>query len=223
MSPQKSSASPALPASAALIGDLVGSRVARDRRAVHRRFTQVLAGINDEFQPISPLRITVGDEYQGRFETLGAALGASLVLRVALLPLVDVRHGVGWGAAEVLEQQPPVEDGSTWWAARDAIERVEAGESRAALRGVRTAYVRAPDFPDGADEAAVNAALMTRDHLVSGLSERGLSVLRGLLAGSTQSEIAAAESISASAVSQRVRADGLQVLLAAHRLLGEVE
>ena len=62
---------------------------------------------------------------------------------------------------------------------------------------------------------------MTRDQVVSGLSDRGLSVLRGLLAGSTQGEIAEAEGISASAVSQRVRADGLQVLVAMQELMEE--
>ena len=63
---------------------------------------------------------------------------------------------------------------------------------------------------------------MWRDQLVTGLSERSLSVLRGLLSGSTQQEIAAAEGVSASAVSQRVRSDGLGVLVAGHELLARV-
>ena len=114
-----------------------------------------------------------------------------------------------------------MEDGSAWWVARDAIVAVEDAEQRAALRGVRTAYRRA-DGVAGPDPAAVDAALMTRDQIVSGLSPRSLSVLRGLLAGSSQGEIAAAEGISPSAVSQRVRADGLMVLVGAHERLGEV-
>ena len=61
---------------------------------------------------------------------------------------------------------------------------------------------------------------MLRDELVTGLSERSLSVLRGLLAGTTQRDLAEELGISPSAVSQRVRADGLGTILAAHELLG---
>jgi hypothetical protein len=208
-------------ASAVLIGDLVGSRTSVDRRALHASLAGALTEVNDTLAPVAPLRITVGDEYQGAFAAVGDALAASLLVRLALLPDSDVRHGVGWGGSQVLVESPRVEDGPAWWAARDAIVAVEEGESRTAGRGVRTAYRRVEGVP-GPEPAAVNAALMLRDRAVSGLSPRSLSVLRGLLAGRTQGEIAGQEGISASAVSQRVRHDGLGVLLAAHELLGGV-
>lgn len=208
-------------ASAVLIGDLVGSRTSADRRALHATLSEALAEINGLLAPPVPLRVTVGDEFQGAFARVGDALVASLLLRLALLPEQDVRHGVGWGGSEVLAESPRVEDGPAWWAARDAIVAVEEGESRTATRGVRTAYRRVEGVA-GPDPAAVNAALMLRDRLVSGLSARSLSVLRGLLAGRTQGEVAEQEGVSASAVSQRVRHDGLGVLLAAHELLGGV-
>jgi DNA-binding NarL/FixJ family response regulator len=63
---------------------------------------------------------------------------------------------------------------------------------------------------------------MLRDELLGRLSERSLGVLRGLLSGRTQREIAEDEAISASAVSQRVRHDGLAVLVAAEELLGGI-
>ena len=63
---------------------------------------------------------------------------------------------------------------------------------------------------------------MLRDHLVSGLSERSLSVLRGLLVGESQRDLAEALGISPSAVSQRVRADGLAAIIAAHDLRGDL-
>lgn len=206
---------------AALLGDLVRSRTSTDRRALHRRVTATLEAINARLDPVSALHITAGDEYQGRFATVGQAVAASLLVRLALLPKVDTRHGIGWGAVTELSHHPLVEDGPAWWVARDAIVAVEDGEQRAALRGVRTAYAVA-DGSEGPDPAAVNAALMTRDQLVSRLSPRSLSVLRGLLAGHTQGEVAEQLGISASAVSQRVRADGLMVLLGAHERLGEV-
>lgn len=179
-----------------------------------------LAALNADLAPWRPLRITVGDEYQGCFETVGQALQAALSLRLALGPEVDVRHGVGWGTTTVLDDQG-IEDGPTWWAARDAIVTVEQAAASAPGRHRRTAYVRA-EGQEGPATSPVNAALLLMDERVSGLSPRSLSVLRGLLGGVSQKEIAGSLGISPSAVSQRVRSDGLAAVVAAHELLGEV-
>lgn len=204
--------------SVTVIGDLVGSRRSADRAAVHARFEHAVGAINAEYAPPVPLRIGLGDEYQGIFAGLGAAITATLRLRLALLPDIDVRQGIGWGRVVVLAEDPRVEDGPGWWAARAAIETVEAYERKAPLRAVRTAYVAADDEP-GPASALVNAALMARDHIVSGLSERSMSVLDGLLRGRQQREIADDLGISPSAVSQRIRADGIGVLLAADEMV----
>lgn len=208
-------------ASVTVIGDLVGSRRRTDRAAVHARFERAIEAINAEFVPPVPLRIGLGDEFQGIFASLGAAIAATLRLRMALLPDVDVRQGIGWGSVLVLAEEPRVEDGPGWWAARAAIETVEAYERKAPLRAVRTAYVAADGEP-GPDPALVNAALMTRDQVVTGLSERSVSVLDGLMRGRRQQDIADDLGISASAVSQRVRAEGIGVVLAADELLGDL-
>ena len=96
---------------------------------------------------------------------------------------------------------------------------VEEEAARAGHRRRRTAYCRAEGY-DGPDPDAVNAALVLRDEMMGGLSDRSLGVLRGLLSGRTQREIAEKEGVSASAVSQRVRNDGLAALVASERLLG---
>ena len=207
--------------SVTVIGDLVGSRRSADRVAVHTRFEQAIEAINAEFAPVVPLRIGLGDEFQGIFTTLGAAISATLRLRMALLPDVDVRQGIGWGRVVVLAAEPRVEDGPGWWAARAAIETVEARERKAALRAVRTAYVAA-DGEAGPDPVLVNATLMSRDVVVSGLSERSMSVLDGLMRGRRQQDIADDLGISPSAVSQRVRAEGLAVVVAADALLRDL-
>jgi hypothetical protein len=207
---------------ATVIGDVVGSRAAGDRAGLHARLVEVLDRVNDEFDPAVPLRITVGDEYQGCFAGVGPALVAALRLRLLVLPDFDLRHGVGWGAIAVLSEEPRVEDGPGWWAARAAIESVAHDQARAAQRHLRTAYRRAEELDDGPDPAAVNAALLCRDALLGAASDRSLGVLRGLLRGMTQQEIARAEGISASAVSQRVRRDGLAAVVAADELLGAV-
>lgn len=204
--------------SVTVIGDLVGSRRSADRAAVHERFARAVAEVNAAFAPPVPLRIGVGDEFQGIFATLGDAVAATLRLRLALLPDVDVRQGIGWGGVQVLADEPRVEDGPGWWAARSAIDTAEDYERRAPLRGVRTAYAAA-EGEDGPPPALVNAALMTRDQVVTGLSSRSMSVLDGLLRGRQQQEIADDLGISPSAVSQRVRADGIGVVLAADEML----
>lgn len=199
---------------ATVIGDVVDSRSAPDRAAVHRSLLAALEQVNDSSSPQIPLRITVGDEYQGGFATLGEALAASLRVRLLVLPEIDLRHGLGWGSVTVYSEEPRVEDGPGWWSARDAIGTVSG-------RGPeRTAYRRAEET--GPQEAAVNAALITRDALIAAASARSLGVLRGLLEGMSQKEIAEAQGVSPSAVSQRIRRDGLAAVVAADALLGQV-
>lgn len=213
----------------ALIGDLVGSRTSADRRALHDTLEAALATTEARRPSLSGLRTTVGDEFQGSYATLGEALDAALRVRLLLLPEVEVRVGVGRGMVTVVDAGRGIEDGPGWWAARAAVEAVEAAADRAPTRYLRTG-VRTAEGPDdrieapGVDEvgpgAAVNAALLCQDHLVGCLSERSTRLLRGLMEpGTTQAMLAEREGISASAVSQRVRSDGIGAVLAAHELL----
>lgn len=209
-------------ASAALVADLVASRTSPDRQALHTRFREAMESVNADPESglIEDLRITVGDEFQGRFETVGAALAATLRLRLALSPDGDIRFGVGWGEVTVLDDEG-TQDGSAWWAARNAIEWVEAAQQEAATEKVRTAY-RCGEGEDGPGEPEVNAALLCRDHLVGSLDDRGRRILGGMLDGRTQAEIAEIEQVSPSAVSQRVRRDGIGLILTAHEELRRV-
>jgi len=209
---------------ATVIGDVVQSRTSPDRTALHAGLVALLVQANAALEPVVPLRITVGDEFQGCFSAVGEALHATLWLRLQLAPQAELRHGVGWGRVDVLADNPRVEDGPGWWAARAAIESVKLEAGRAATRHLRTAYRRADegDGTDGPDPDPVNAALMCRDQMVGSVSERSLRLLRGTIAGRSQAELAEDEAISASAVSQRVRNDGLAVIVAAGELLRRV-
>lgn len=214
----KSSASPV----ATAIGDVVGSRGFTDRRALHRRLTAALSGV--AVAALQPPALTVGDEFQGTFPDAGAALDATLALRLALAPDVDVRFGIGWGAVTVLDPDSGIQDGPGWWSAREAIEWVAATQVQPGLTHVRTAFRRAPDEGGtgyAADAAAVNAALMCRDHLLGSLDDRSLRILAGLRDGRSKKELAMAEGISASAVSQRSARDGLDLILLAAEQLRE--
>jgi DNA-binding transcriptional LysR family regulator len=208
-------------ASATLIGDLIGSRRVADRGALHDRLAGALAEANEGFAPTTPLRITLGDEFQGTFASVGAALQVALRLRLAMLPEFDLRHGIGWGPVRLLEREPRVEDGPGWWVARDALTLVESAEGRPSSRDRRTAYLRVDDA-GGPDPAAVGALLVLIDSALARLSERSLSVLRDLMAGTSQREIAERLGVSPSAVSQRVRGDGLAALVSADEMMGAV-
>ena len=127
-----------------VIGDLVGSRGAPNRRALHRAVEQALVSVNAAVPAVTELRITVGDEFQGSYATLGAAIEAALRVRLELLPAADVRVGIGRGPVQLLDAERGIEDGPGWWAARSAIEAVEQAAGRAATRHLRTAYHPAP-------------------------------------------------------------------------------
>lgn len=202
-----------------LIGDIVGSRGSVDRADLHRAVEAALRQVDDAVPSLTGLRVTVGDEFQGSYATLGEALEAGLRVRLALLPDVDTRVGIGRGSVTTLDPDRGIEDGPGWWAARSAVEAAEEAAAKPATRHVRTALRVAPSEDDTAVDA-VNAALLCRDHLVGSCSERSIRLLRGLMQPhTTQGDLATLEGISPSAVSQRVRADGLGAVLAAHDLL----
>lgn len=203
---------------ATLIGDIVDSRRFPQRQELHDRLSATLQTLR--VPAIESPAITVGDELQGVYRTVGDALDAGFRLRLALLPDIDVRCGIGWGSVTLLDHDTGVQDGPGWWAARAAIDTAKEMARAAAFRVIRTAY-RAYSV-EGPSEPAVTAALHCRDHLVGSLDNRSLTILRGLMADQTQHEIATSMGISPSAVSQRVRRDGLAVVVAAQHALAEV-
>jgi hypothetical protein len=192
--------------SAAVIGDVVASRRAPDRRALHRR-------LDDAFDATG-FAFTVGDEFQGTHSSIGAAIDAALTVRLAVAPDIDIRFGIGWGPVTVLDAATGIQDGPGWWAAREAIEWTASAQRQPGLAAVRTSFRRAADTA-GPDVDAVNAALLCRDHLLGSLDDRSMRILKGLLNHHTKKDIAGAEQISASAVSQRAGRDGLDLIVLA--------
>lgn len=195
---------------ATLLGDVVGSREAADRRALHARLTEVVAQVNATTDPVQPVVVRTGDEVQGAWERRGQAAHAALLLRLGLLPEVETRYGLAHGEVTALSEDGSVQDGPGWWLARDAITLAKEGEAGAAreARIVRTRWRE--DSPAG---LALDVALQHRDLLIAGLDDRSLRLLTGLLAGSSQQALAEAEDISPTAVSRRVHRDALDHLV----------
>ncbi|BBY81707.1 RNA polymerase subunit sigma-70 [Mycolicibacterium pulveris] len=202
---------------ATLIGDVVGSRGVADRAAAHRALDSALAGAVTD--AIDAPAFTVGDEFQGSYRTVGAAIEAALAIRMAVAPDIDVRFGIGWGAVTVLDATTGIQDGPGWWTAREAITWTAAAQRQPGLALVRTSF-RAGEARSDTD--AVNAALICRDHLLGSLDDRSLRIVKGLLSDHTKKDIAAAEGISASAVSQRAGRDGLDLIVVASRYLRNI-
>lgn len=204
---------------ATLLGDIVGSRDVPDRAALHHRLKDVLEQTNDLVPSLTPLSVTVGDEFQGAYATLGGAIDASLRVRLGLAPDYDLRVGLGWGAATALDADG-IQDGPGWWDARAAIESVHALQTRPATRARRTAFVATTGLAPEVVQL-VEASLLLRDQSLAALSEVSARILGHLIDGRTQAGIAKELDISASAVSQRVRRDQLMLLVeAATRMAG---
>lgn len=204
--------SPGVPVTiATVLGDIVGSRRSPDRTALHRDLDDALRDV--AAFAIDPPAFTVGDEFQGSYPTVGAAIDAALTVRLAVAPDIDIRFGIGWGEVTILDPETGIQDGPGWWSARAAIEWTATAQDQPALASVRTTYRSTADV--GPDVDAVNAALLCRDHLLASLDGRSLRLLRGLREGKTKKELAELEGISASAVSQRTARYGLDLLVSA--------
>ncbi len=201
----------------ALLGDLVDSRADPQRAALHRRLLDALTTANAGPGVADPLRVTAGDEFQGVFVTLGDALAASYRVRL-VLGLGAVRFGLGVGGIQLLDADANVQDGSAWWAARHAIETVEAA-AKGARRALRTGIAAAEGL--AAPAGALLAAVELVDATLHGLDDADVGILIDLLIGRSQADAAARLDITPSAVSQRVARGGLAILADAMTRLEE--
>ncbi|WP_076261546.1 SatD family protein [Intrasporangium flavum] len=219
MAALKAEASPVV-----LIGDIVDSRLHADRQRLHDALEAAIDEVNTALTPLDPLVITLGDEFQGVFATLGDALAASFRVRAHLHPDADVRFGVGRGEVSTLDPVRGVHDGPGYWAARDAIVEVEERATRPRSRTARTGYSPDASGASGSHDTAttLRVALDCLDFMVGSMSTTTRDILGGLMDGRSQHDVATRLGVSASAVSQRVRRDGVGVALDAMAALGRL-
>ena len=211
----------------AVIGDLVGSRRAPDRRQLQRTLTAALADVNTLVPADQPLAATVGDEFQGTYPGLGPAALAVLLVRLALLDAgADVRAGLGAGTTGLVDERatPPVQDGTAWWAARRAVETAEAQAASPRSRSARSWYVDRSTSTGGEDgdlatAAPVNAYLAVRDEVVDQMSPRARRLLAHQLRGHPQAVMAEAEGVTQPAVSQALARSGALAVVRGQELL----
>lgn len=204
----------------ALIGDVVGSRTHRDRAALQRTLEATLADLNELIVARQPLAPTVGDEFQAMYDDVATAIDVTLRLRLHLPDGLDCRFGLGAGTYAHVGSSPygVMQDGPAWWAARDAIVVAKDREQR--KNGTLRTWFCAEDQQGDHDIATINAHLLCRDQLVGSMSARRRRLLLGVIDNRTQTVLAQAEGISASAVSQALHASGAYAVLSARELIG---
>lgn len=202
------------PSCVALLADMVASRET-DRPASHQATLTAIERVNAKVPQLDVLRVTVGDELQGVYATLGDALAASFALRHELVGRVDLRFGFGGGEVRVLDAERGIQDGSAWLLAREAVESVERRAGEAGLGGLRTAI---RDARDVASPVAEPLSQLVDAHLAR-LKEGPRATLTALLEGLDNQDAARRLGISPSANSQRVTNNDLRPLAAAIRAL----
>ncbi|HEX2153451.1 MAG TPA: SatD family protein [Acidimicrobiia bacterium] len=186
---------------AGLIGDVVASRQVADRPALQERLLEVLERVSE--QAGSPLSITLGDEFQGRYARLSDALAAAWHLHLGTIGLARLRIGVGWGEILVEPESPSAfgSDGPAWWRAREAIERVDSSQPARTIVVTETGW-----------DQLLNSYLMLRDAHLDDLDEADVAILEGLEEGDTQRALAERLGLHESSVSRRVSRHGLATL-----------
>ncbi|WP_322409374.1 SatD family protein [Microbacterium invictum] len=209
---------------AAVIADIVSSRELPDRRTAQRGLEAALARVAaDGPTPERELVPVVGDEMQGVYRELSSALTATVLLQLALPEGVELRFGLGLGD---IEEIPSVggalSEGEAWWAARGAIEKVEQLARRVAPTArtwVATSETATPETVELVRVA--NSGLLARDRAIAQLSPRTRRLVYGRWLGRTQSDLAAAEGIVQSAVSQALAAAEAGALIEGLRALAD--
>ncbi len=177
--------------------------------------------VNERVPASQPIRPTIGDELQGVFGTVAAALEATMLARLALPTSIDCRFGIGRGAIETVGEgmSGHLQDGPGWWLAREAIDEAHSREN--GRNPTLRSWFRAQSDENAAsggrtvlwEESLVNAYLLTRDHIISAMNDRARRVTLGIALGRSQRELASDENVSQSAISQTMRKSGGSSLL----------
>ena len=201
---------------AVIVADVVASRSHPDQTKLMAALTVALDWVNHHIEATQPLAMTVGDEFQGAYKDLKAALDAALFVRLKLATQYDIRCGLGWGEISAFdpERAPMAQSGSAWWAAREAIERViDTSTRRQWPRTLRTLVAGTPEPLGG----TLNAFLLCRDAILGSMDEKDFRVTLGLFLGKRQADIADDLGISQPSVARRQMENGANAIYQAHR------
>lgn len=194
-------------AKATVVGDVVASRTVKNQQGLLSSLGDALDAVNSEVAPSQPLQVTIGDEFQGAYETIEEALRATLLVLLQTKVFRKVRLGIGWGSISVSDRNvlPMSQSGPGWWNAREAIEELKKEEKMNNLpKTVRTRF----KSDDLAQMTLVNAYLASRDHIVSRMDSMDTKITLLLREGRSQVDISRMIETSQSNISRRARNNG---------------
>lgn len=189
-----------------VVGDVVASRRVPDQH----RLLDGLAGAVAALRGARSAAATTGDEFQAVYDSVPVAVMSLAHLRLSLLDdppadvPVEVRIGIGVGEVvgpEVPDAGAPGQSGPGWWHARAALDHVTVD---------RRAWPVVRWWAEGeGDLAATRAVLVALDTLAAGFDALDVSLARGLLDGSTASDLARDHGITPQSVAERLHHHGV--------------
>jgi hypothetical protein len=190
---------------AALIGDFIQSRNLENRGDVQRRLAAVCTELNierDSLGLVSPLTITLGDEFQAVFCDVSRLWECILRIEAAMEP-VAIRFAVGLGiiSTDIQRDTALGMDGPAFHAARAAMEQLKKGDARYRLEGL------------GQDEVFVNAALELIAHNRQKWRAPRIITLANILQGKTVKEISQVTRSTEQAVYRNIRDGELEAII----------
>jgi hypothetical protein len=207
---------------AAVIGDVVGSRTVQDRQKLQEELKRVLTEVgNLASGTVQKYRLTIGDEFQGIFTTLGFALRSAVEIRFSLRLDVEIRFGIGWGRIPIASvgKAPYEQDGPAWWAARRALDDIRRSErSKKRPSGWLVGFDAERRVPELASFKALAIAM---DALIFRLKPTDRAIALGLLRGHPQTAIARRLGVTPSAIAQRAKSKGLHSIREIFAILSE--
>jgi DNA-binding CsgD family transcriptional regulator len=190
----------------AVIGDVVGSRDVENRGNLQRHLNLAIDRVNKNYkeQIAAGFVLTIGDEFQG---LLNQATGVEVLLsdlRASVHP-VELRFGIGFGTLDTtLEMVALGMDGPCFHRARTAIERAET-------RGTPN------EVEVGLERPGLHIYSLLYAGLRKGWTTRQRQVFDLAMARVPGKSIALRLGITASAVSQHLRAAEAEIILEATR------
>jgi hypothetical protein len=190
---------------AALIGDFVQSRNLANRAEVQRDFVAVCAELNkerDRLGLVSPLTITLGDEFQAVFGDVSRLWECIVRIEASMEP-VAIRFAVGLGTitTDIQHDTALGMDGPAFHAARAAMEHLKKGDARYRLGGL------------GQDEAFINATLELIAHNRVKWRTPRVVTLANVLQGKTVKEISQVTRSTEQAVYRNIRDGELEAII----------
>lgn len=190
---------------AVLIGDFIQSKQLENRGEVQRNLGALFDELNKERQElglVSPLTITLGDEFQAVFSNVARLWECILRIEAAMEP-VAIRFAIGSGSISTDIQHDTAlgMDGPAFYTARLAMEQLKKSDARYRVGGL------------GSEEEFINAALELIAHNRAKWRTPRVVTLANILQGKTVKEISQVTRSTEQAVYRNIRDGELDAII----------